>query len=206
MILVETYPEFPSYPARPVNGGRLDMAMAFPRTGEWVYEPKGNGRRAVIHARSGKIWNRHGIERTESMRPVFGNALSEILRLFSEPDLYLDCEILYGRTEYGRGTIVILDLIIPRLTYQHRRIDIESKVQCIQLENIPENSLVCFPTCACPKTLWKLAREANDAFDLPTRNPMWEGIVAKKVDSLYPIQLISDDRKFPEWVKHRYEW
>ncbi len=37
-----------TYPARPINGGPLELAP--PNPGRWCYEPKYNGWRALVHA------------------------------------------------------------------------------------------------------------------------------------------------------------
>jgi len=34
----------------------------------------------------------------------------------------------------------------------------------------------------------------------------YEGLVAKRADSLYPIQLRSPDEAFAGWIKHRWQW
>ena len=47
-----------TYPARPINGGSLELAL--PKPGHWYYEPKYNGWRALVHAPTGTMFNRHG--------------------------------------------------------------------------------------------------------------------------------------------------
>ena len=47
-----------TYPARPINGGPLEKAR--PKHGEWFYEPKYNGWRALVHVPTGTMFNRHG--------------------------------------------------------------------------------------------------------------------------------------------------
>ena len=47
-----------TFPARPIQGGRLDLAP--PKRGLWFAEPKLNGWRALIHTPTGTMWNRHG--------------------------------------------------------------------------------------------------------------------------------------------------
>ena len=51
-------PSLISYPARPLQGGKLDRASK--KTGLWFAEPKFNGWRALVHCPSGAMWNRHG--------------------------------------------------------------------------------------------------------------------------------------------------
>ena len=50
-------PSLISYPARPIQGGRLDRAPK--KTGLWYAQPKYNGWMAVVHCPSGTMWNRH---------------------------------------------------------------------------------------------------------------------------------------------------
>ena len=47
-----------TYPARPLNGGPFDKALL--KRGVWIYEPKYNGWRALVHIPSGTIYNRKG--------------------------------------------------------------------------------------------------------------------------------------------------
>src|ERR1043165_7487028 len=51
-------PPLLTFPARPIQGGRLELAP--PKRGLWYAEPKLNGWRALIQTPSGTLWNRHG--------------------------------------------------------------------------------------------------------------------------------------------------
>jgi hypothetical protein len=56
--------------------------------------------------------------------------------------------------------------------------------------------------------------EAGQAFPLWHRlqhdNRVWfgcdfyEGLVGKRADSLYPVQLVSPEQTTPHWIKHRF--
>ncbi|MCX6928101.1 MAG: hypothetical protein NT154_33550, partial [Verrucomicrobia bacterium] len=46
----------PTYPARPLNGGPLELAP--PKPGPWSYEPKYNGWRALVHAPTGSMFQK----------------------------------------------------------------------------------------------------------------------------------------------------
>ena len=96
-----------TYPARPIQGGRLDLAP--PKRGLWFAEPKLNGWRALIHTPSGTMWNRHGTLLTiaECFRP----ALAALAKLGSRGLVWADCEALERRHNLGRGTLVVLDVI-----------------------------------------------------------------------------------------------
>jgi hypothetical protein len=61
-----------TYPARPLNGGPLDRALS--KSGPWHYEPKYNGWRALVHAPTGTMFNRHG--QRLSIEKEFGFAVA----------------------------------------------------------------------------------------------------------------------------------
>ncbi len=66
--------ELLTYPARPIQGGRLELAP--PKRGVWFAEPKFNGWRALVHTPSGTMWNRHGKRLT--IAHCFKDALDEL--------------------------------------------------------------------------------------------------------------------------------
>ena len=98
---------FLTFPARPIQGGRLELAP--PKRGLWFAEPKLNGWRALIHTPTGTVWNRHGTPLTiaECFRP----ALAALAKLASRGLVWADCEALERRHNLGRGTLVVLDVI-----------------------------------------------------------------------------------------------
>jgi len=51
-------PKLITYPARPIQGGRLELAPS--KRGVWSIEPKLNGWRTLVHTPTGTMWNRHG--------------------------------------------------------------------------------------------------------------------------------------------------
>jgi hypothetical protein len=64
----------PTYPARPTNGGRLELAP--PKPGQWCYEPKYNGWRTLVHAPTGSMFNRYA--QPLSIAAEFGSALKSL--------------------------------------------------------------------------------------------------------------------------------
>ena len=48
--------------------------------------------------------------------------------------------------------------------------------------------------------LWDILQQCNKAL----RCEFWEGVVAKRNDSIYPRQNRSHDVEFPFWMKHRW--
>jgi len=185
-----------TYPARPVNGGPLDKAL--PKHGVWLYEPKYNGWRTLVHVPSGTMFNRKG-ERL-SIAAEFRPALEKLQRT---PFEWLDCEALERRHGLGQGSLIVFDYIAHGSFVERRQ----------QLHAVFDRAseLGPFETCGCdevrlplisnePLALWTELQEANRILGCE----FYEGIVAKRAHSLYPIQLLSPNKEFPFWVKHRW--
>ena len=203
-----------TFPARPVNGGPLGKAS--PKFGEYACEPKANGWRALAHWPSGRFWNRHG--EPLSIADTFKPALADIQRRCTEarssmlvPD-WLDLEAIDRRHGHMRGTMLVLDAItdVP-IPYEHRRqilsdifpaFDYQNPCDEVRVRLIPSHPW------SGARSLYDDLQQLNDQFDPNWRatplNAVFEGIVAKRVDSLYPVQLRSPREEFPKWVKHRF--
>jgi hypothetical protein len=202
----------PSYPLRPINGGPLPRARIKP--GVWSYEPKINGWRAVVNTRTGEMWNRKG-ERL-SIEKEFAEVL-DTLRSVSLPEsmTWLDCEALERRHNVGRGSLVVLDYIptgYDKTPYLQRRETIRLALcnspawEAWRVEDCPrENKLMFFDCCyddGGKAAAWDHLQRLNTRFHAE----LFEGLVAKRTDSLYPPQLRSPSLEFPLWVKHRWEF
>ena len=114
-----TAPTLLTFPARPIQGGRLELAP--PKRGLWFAEPKLNGWRALIHTPTGTMWNRHRSLLTiaDCSRP----ALAALAKLGNSGLVWTDCEALERRHNLGRGTLVVLDVSLESRTptYEQRR-------------------------------------------------------------------------------------
>ena len=123
-----TAPSLLTFPARPIQGGRLELAP--PKRGLWYAEPKLNGWRALIHTPTGTMWNRHGTLLT--IADCFRPALAALGKLASRGLVWVDCEALERRHNLGRGTLVVLD-VIPEFgtpSYEQRRAMLVSLLSC----------------------------------------------------------------------------
>lgn len=194
----------PCYPARPVNGGPLPKAP--PKSGLWYYEPKVNGWRALVHVPTGTMFNRHG-ERL-SIEAEFATA-TQLLREHFSPYEWLDCEALERRHGLGRGSLIILDIVLPVKTYSERFEiirDTLTSTHCIGsgVTKPADNGVYRLPHVEnhgpLPMTLWEELQAANKMLGVP----FYEGLVAKRADSIYPMQRRSAEVEFPFWVKHRW--
>ena len=202
-------PPLLTYPARPIQGGRLELAP--PKRGLWYAEPKLNGWRTLIHTPSGTMWNRHGTLLT--IADCFRPALAALAQLASRGLVWADCEALERRHNLGRGTLVVLDVVPESGTpsYDQRRAMLESVVAIDAVFSgdtshpVPSGSVVLTPTMHADSHANALAyyhrlRDANRAL----RCDFFEGVVMKRADSAYPVQLRSATEEFRGWVKHRF--
>ena len=203
----------PTYPLRPINGGPLDKAQ--PKTGLWYYEPKYNGWRTLVHVPTGTMFNRNG-ERL-SIAKEFTLALEELQEIH-DPICkleWLDCEALERRHNLGRGLLLALDLLDEAAQpYSVRRELLEDLFPTAPLDPVWANPaergvssphVYLSPTPpydgrANPGSIWEELQAINKAWGCQ----FYEGLVAKRADSLYPFQLRSPAVEFPFWIKHRW--
>jgi hypothetical protein len=192
----------PTFPARPIDGGLLIGAPA--KIGEWRAEPKYNGWRALVHIQSGAMFNRQ-LEPL-SIQNEFATALTELRAVFSNSLVqWADCEALERRHAISRGTLILLDLVIPHATYAERRAAFGAMgIACRDIgETIKPDSLYVPPSYRDAPKAWNLAlveRNRESAADF------YEGIVMKRVDAVYPMQLRSPHVETSAWVKHRWKF
>lgn len=198
-----------TFPARPINGGPLPKAPAKsngPGSSPWYYEPKVNGWRALIHVPSGIMFNRKN--QRLSIESEFSTALKLLRDCFPSYE-WLDCEALERRHGIGRGSLIILDIVIADKTYKERFNLISDVLDCSRCigsgATVPAaNGVYRLPHCEDHNDfalqLWQELQDANKTLGVP----FYEGLVAKRADSIYPIQLRSPDCEFPFWTKHRW--
>jgi len=189
-----------TYPARPIKGGDFTKAPA--KNGDWRYEPKYNGWRALIHVASETMFNRHGEKL--SIEAEFRTALSKLRKVAGTDLPWLDCEVLGRRHELGRGSLIVLDAPIEG-TYLERRAKLLTVIPWQLYSEPPEtNSVGLAPshTADHSHTMWGLVQILNRRWSCQ----FYEGLVAKKSDSKYPVQLRSPSETFPFWVKHRWQF
>jgi hypothetical protein len=202
-------PTLITYPARPIQGGRLELAP--PKRGLWFTEPKLNGWRALIHTPTGTMWNRHGTLLT--IADCFRPALAALAKLSPRGLVWADCEALERRHNLGRGTLVVLDVIPESGTpiYTARRAMLESLLPCDPVFDgdssrpVPSGAVVLTPTRRADSHAQALAfyqrlRDANCMLGCD----FFEGVVMKRADSAYPVQLRGASEEFRGWVKHRF--
>jgi hypothetical protein len=200
----------PTFPARPLNGGRFGLVSKKPIH---LWSAKLNGWRALVHTPTGTMFNRRGKEL--SISAEFSEALEDMSRSGIE---WLDAEALERRHNIGRGCLVILDAVVPSLNAGERywRLIEEADRRAWPSFGIgqrPEEDRVYLLKQTAMSDASHTGKQALTGWWtwMQQVNREWgadfyEGLVAKRGDSVYPIQLRSPDAECPFWIKHRWAW
>ena len=197
----------PSYPARPINGGRLELAL--PKPGQWRYEPRYNGWRALVHAPTGLMFNRYG--QLLSIAAEFSSALQSLRKtaLVSGGMAveWFDCEALDRRHALGRGTLLVFDYLLARAfePWETRKQILAQALPGHDYRQVPLPEALYGvpahdPAQMDPQELYRQLRQLNARWGCP----FYEGLVAKRTTDAYPLQLRSPHQEFVGWVKHRW--
>jgi hypothetical protein len=220
----------PGYPLRPVNGGPLPQAQ--PKHGLWDYGPKLNGWRAWVHPATRRMFNRENepLSITKNFAPVLDRLQAHAPHL---PD-WIDVEALSRRVPVGKGSLIILDTPLPQnydsrqqllynvfigkrgiaILWAHEQLPppenelllfgytyADAATQEAQLRGLnPQPSTLNLDPDLFPTAAWSRLQAVNKALGCE----LFEGLVAKRMDSLYPLQLRSPTIEFPFWMKHRW--
>jgi len=193
----------PTYPARPINGGPFPLAPVKSGNSPWLYEPKYNDWRAIVHVPTGQMWERHG--KPLSIGSMFEQAVAELQAISDSvcKIQWLDCLALGRRHPLWRGTLVVLDLIDEAAKpYQVRRelmADLFDAPDTLVPSRTPPPVLIP-PRITGSAQMWEELQEINRLIGCE----FYEGMVAKRADSRYPLQRRSPDIEFPFWMKHRW--
>jgi hypothetical protein len=133
--------------------------------------------------------------------------------LASRSLVWADCEALERRHNLGRGTLVVLD-VVPEsstLSYEQRRAHLELLLPTESVFSgdtaggVPCGAVVLTPTICTDShapalALYQRLRAANRVRGCD----FFEGVVMKRADSIYPVQLRSATEECRGWVKHRF--
>jgi hypothetical protein len=184
-----------------MSGGRLETALPLP--GQWMWSRKINGWGTIVHAPTGTMWNRHGDHL--SIANLFAQALDRLAHSDLE---WLWCEAFERRHAYGRGTLVILD-IIDSLPADERLMRLNRAAYHMYWDILPlgkpepDKLYVMDQTLASTTEmlpLWNRLQQVNAEFG----DTYYEGLVAKKANAPYPIQTVDPERKTAIWFKYRF--
>jgi hypothetical protein len=200
----------PTYPGRPRNGGPLDLALKagmyysadgnMSSPGWWnrpVFQPKYNGWRAMVHAPSGRMFNRYNIEFMTAVTQHFTAALEELACM---PFEWLDCEALERRHDLGVGSLIVLDWVTAAVTQEDRHTMLEHYLPYAQVGAEKELHAGSYLVPNLPKEIYDILQERNTELGCV----FYEGVVSKQTRTEYPMQLNGPEVTCPAWVKHRF--
>lgn len=201
-----------SYPARPVNGGKLEYAPA--KVGLWAWQPKIDDWRAVIHTPTRRVWNRHGEPSTVAQQGKLEVALDHLSGLSFAAE-WLDVGIMENRHDMMRGSVVVFD-VMEGGSYSTRRTKLESMFQTLPLASqlLGDSGqyrdgvfLIEHYVNADPLALYRALQAENAKLTAKFRRPLkfYEGLVAKKMDASYPLQMRSPKFETHTMQKHRFD-
>lgn len=201
----------PCYPLRPFNGGDWEGSI-IPDLGDWMWEPKYNGHRVIVHAPTGAMFCRRRMPYASA--GMFSPAVKEALAavgVFAGGD-WLDCEALSLRHGLSRGAMVVFDVMDHPGTYLERRAALIGAGLAIHDPSnaIPDQSIVMPPSVdnALLPALWKQVKEHPLVSGAPSvPNEYYEGVVGKVPDSLYYAEAQSHPESSTMcWVKLRWHF
>lgn len=206
---------FITYPARPTTGCPVGSAVwrqtgvPTTETSDRIYSAKYNGWRVLLHVPTGVCFNRK--LKPLSIADEFEDAITLIQgRIKAVENVltgyeWLDCEGLERRHGIGRGTLIALD--VPSMgdsTAEDRYCALTILFDRLSVHEKPDNNSVYVPSHFPPEAvetinsdLYEINKEWNAEY--------YEGVVAVKAESKYPTQLVSAEKKTPDWIKHRWD-
>lgn len=191
-----------TFPMRPKSGA--DFCSSNMQTdARFVAEPKINGIRFVANLETKESWNRHNEPLTDSAK--FLPALTELAALLLPLGItWVDCES-WGRYEGQTCMLFVIDMIFPASapeasrTYLQRRAVLEAAIPVWDGLTFP--SVVLMPSGESTR-MWNRMLELRQ---VPGNEKLVEGIVLKRVDSLYETQRVSATRENLKWTKFRFD-
>ena len=110
----------------------------------------------------------------------------------------MDCEMLGRRHPMKKGTIIVLDVVVDA-PYKRRRKLVEHYMD--RIEKIEAIESFSGKPPSDPLTLWEQLQEENHRYGCD----FYEGLVAKRIDSPYEMQLVGPSKTTTAWVKFRFD-
>lgn len=212
--MIAQRPSLICYPPAPMNGGPLNESTPA-KVGTWVWQPKPDDRRVVIHTPTRTIWNQYGQLSVAHDSGKFEAALDRLrtVSFFAE---WLDAGLMEYRNDMMRGCIIVFDLIERDLTFDERRerlaVTFEPLPWATELVGTAEgrNHVYLIPQWCPDRYVGGNGVHPLDLYDrLKNENArldrkFYEGLVAKRADSLYQF---GNRAKQPtaDWIKHRFD-
>ena len=158
------------------------------------------------------MWNRHGSKLT--IAHCFKEALDELRDLADEGVIWADCEALERRHQVARGTLIVLDAIPHDPSFTPSYVERREFLESLRIPQEPFSSsfhdgdaspllLTTSRMVTTPNeslAFYHSLRQANHGL----RAEFFEGVVMKRADAAYPVQLRSSTEETPCLIKHRF--
>jgi hypothetical protein len=152
------------------------------------------------------MWNRHG------ERLAIAHEFAPVLAApRASPFEWLDCEGLDNRRhQLAPYSLIVLDWVQRDLDYQERRVALgQAGWPTYSHNTMPNTPNAVFLTPSYQFAgwtellgLWTDLQQANRTVGCE----FYEGLVSKRLNSRYPMQLRSPEEKCSEWIKHRWRF
>lgn len=188
-----------TFPARPRKGGRFEPEQLI---GDWKFQPKYNGWRAFIDLEADEVFNRHGD--LMSIGDCFQHAINSIrYTALALGVKYLDAEALERRFDTCRGALMLFDIPDSTDPFEERMELLSLVAPVHNINKMPAcNTALTVPTYDLKTSVgaWSWMQHLNNVWEVP----IYEGIVAKKAGSEYPVTW-KPDQPFLHWVKYRFD-
>lgn len=166
--------------------------------GTYRFEPKVNGWRALIHVPTLSVFNRFGKPFTTF--ELYEDSLNWIWE--HSPFEWLDCEMLARRHALDAGRIIVLDWASQgNETYIERR---EAMIKVFPFATPSGDNAASMLIASCLEDisyLWENLQEENERLNCE----YYEGIVGKRIDSVYESQMVSPKNSTASWLKWRFD-
>jgi hypothetical protein len=202
------------YPPAPLNGGPLETAPA--KVGSWIWQPKVDDWRAVLHVPSGTVWNQYG--QPSSITDKFTNAIATLQTSLSRESWafeWLDVGMMENRHDLMRGCIIVLDWILFQCPFYQRRAHLRSVLPSLPFDvsrlltetggQVRDSVYLISQWDNCETLTDALKKEAwlqNE--NTIIGHKFYEGLVAKRRDSLYTFGR-KTKQKVDWMIKHRFD-
>jgi hypothetical protein len=193
-------------PPAPINGGKLETAP--PKVGNWAWQPKIDDWRGIVHTPSLTVWNQYGEISSVAERGKLGNVLG-MLALAADVPEWLDIGIMQNRHDMMRGSIIVLD-VINHLPFLDRRAYAESlfpllpwATVIVGRQELRNNRVYLIPEVVGEQPGRELYEQLKIENNLLGAK-FYEGVVCKKLDSLYPFHQ-RPKTQASGWIKHRFD-
>lgn len=193
------------FPPAPTNGGKLDQTTPA-KVGDWVWQPKVDDWRAVVHTPTCTVWNQYGQPSALAEREKIEAALRTLQGVGFAAE-WLDVGIMEARHDMMRGSIIVFDIVEAVTPLRERLARLRSMFPVLPMAdkllaagNVSDQVFVVNEFHQNIEHCWHGLQTINTQLG----RKFYEGLVAKRLDSPYTFGRKAK-QKTPDWIKHRFD-